>query len=330
MDQNKKNTMLIKFLKRLAVFLIIILFLALIFDIFISYNLKKSRIRVAGEYLVWNDIYDGKIDAEIAIYGSSRAWVHFSPDIIEDSLKMSAYNFGMDGLNFTFQYFRHTEYFSYNIKPKYIIVSGDLFFFEQEQGYYNYIQALPYMLFSQSYFNSRKTFKVFECEDYFIPLYRYMDQKDEVFESLHLAFIGETGPSCREKGYNGQDLEWTTDYDNAKREKNSIEVKVDSQIKALFEKFIEDCKASGIVVIIVYSPEYAGYRDFVSNRSLIIDTYKGIAERYDLLFLDYSEDSMCYDKSYFYNATHLNKIGSELFSAKFASDILLYIRSSKY
>jgi hypothetical protein len=329
MDKKQENILLIRFLKRLSVFLIIILMIAWPIDIFISHYLKKSRIHVAGEYLVWEDIYNGKIDAEIAVYGSSRAWIHFSPEILEDSLKKTAYNFGMDGLNFTFQYFRHKEYFKCNTKPKYIIVSGDLFFFEQEEGYYNFVQALPYLLFNQAYYNSRKTFKVFDFQDYYIPLYRYLGQRNEVLRSLLLALNLETGPSYRDKGYKGQDLEWTSDYENAKREKNSIEVKVDPQIRALFEDFIKECKSDGVVVIIVYSPEYAGYRDFVSNRSLIIDTYKSIAEKYDLLFLDYSEDSMCYDKSYFYNATHLKKRGSELFTAKFASDIKPYISSSK-
>ena len=49
-------------------------------DLVISKELKKSNSYTFGEYSIWNDIYDGKINADIVIYGSSRAWVHFDPE----------------------------------------------------------------------------------------------------------------------------------------------------------------------------------------------------------------------------------------------------------
>lgn len=316
---NKKQVL--KFLGRIFLFLLPVVLLAYPADVFISKNLEKSVVHVAGEMIVWKDIYDGKINADIAIYGSSRAWVHFSPSILEDSLNLPAYNFGMDGLNFTFQYFRHKQYLKYNKKPKYIIISGDLFFFEEEDGFYNYSQIMPYMLFNRDYFKNRETFKVYNMFSYFIPLYRYSGQNSEILRALIYAFGLETEKPYRVKGYMGQDLEWTGDFEKAKKEKKQIEVNVNEKIKALFEQFIVECQADGIKVIIVYSPEYAGYREFVKNRSLITDTYKSIAEKYNLTFLDYSEDSISYDIGNFYNATHMNKKGSEMFIAKFASDI---------
>ena len=75
---------------------------------FISYLLRKSN-EFPSEFEVMNDIYEGKAAAEIAIYGSSRAWVHIDPQVIEDTLGMSSYNFGNDGHNFPMQYLRHKE-----------------------------------------------------------------------------------------------------------------------------------------------------------------------------------------------------------------------------
>ena len=43
---------------------------------------------------VWEDSNE-----DIVIFGASRAHSHYNPQIIEDSLNMSAHNYGMDGCN---------------------------------------------------------------------------------------------------------------------------------------------------------------------------------------------------------------------------------------
>ena len=50
-------------------------------DVVISSVLKGASGR-AGEMEVWNDIYYNNIDADLAIYGSSRAWVQINPEIL--------------------------------------------------------------------------------------------------------------------------------------------------------------------------------------------------------------------------------------------------------
>jgi hypothetical protein len=58
----------------------------------------------------------------------------------------------------------------------------------------------------------------------------------------------------------------------------------------------------------------------VTNREEVITTFKSAAQKYGLVFLDYSNDEISFNKDYFYNATHLNKKGSEFFTAKFSVD----------
>lgn len=320
MINKNQNIAIVKVLKKIVFFFLPIALLAWPADLFISKNLQKSNWHVAGEYLVWTDIYNGNIDVDIAVYGSSRAWIHFNPEILEDSTGLKAYNFGMDGLNFLFQYFRHQQYLKFNHKPKYIIVSGDLFFFEKEEGFYNYVQTLPFMLNNPDYTVQKHLFSVYNALEYRIPLYRYMGKDAELIRTMIVALGLENTPPYRINGHMGQDLEWTGDFENAKNKHQNIDVVVDSEIRSLFYKFLEECLQNNITPVIVYSPEYAGYRDFVTNREVIIDTFKRAAEKYDLVFLDYSEDFISYDRKYFYNATHLNKKGSELFTAKFSVD----------
>ncbi|GHV09600.1 hypothetical protein FACS1894162_0470 [Bacteroidia bacterium] len=61
--------------------------------------------------------------------------------------------------------------------------------------------------------------------------------------------------------------------------------------------------------------------EFTKNWDGEMQVYHGFAEKYDIPFLDYTHDPICYDTTYFYNAMHLNKKGAELFSLKLANDI---------
>jgi len=42
--------------------------------------------------------------------------------------------------------------------------------------------------------------------------------------------------------------------------------------------------------------------------------YKKFSNEYQIPFYDFSNDSISYHKKYFYNASHLNNIGSQLFT----------------
>ena len=54
--------------------------------------------------------------------------------------------------------------------------------------------------------------------------------------------------------------------------------------------------------------------------------YKNISMKYNIPFLDYSSDTICLSKDYFYNAEHLNLMGTNLFSRKLTSDLKKYIK----
>jgi len=313
-----------KFLKKISLFVLPIILVAIPLDFFISNNLKKSVIHVDGEYLVWNDIYSGNINADIAIYGSSRSWVHVSPEILEDSLRIKAYNFGIDALNFKFQYFRHQQYLKYNKKPNTIIISGDIFSFENEDGFYNHEQILPYMLWSKDYFKNKDSFSVYKNSDYLMPLVRYTGQTWDILRSIIVATNMENSSPKRINGYMGQNRKWTGELETAKKEIGSLKIVVDKELLELFDLFLIECEKNNIKVIIAYSPEYIEGKSFIENREEIMNIWKSFADKHNLLYLDYTSDSICYNRDYFYNATHLNKTGSELFSAKLAGDIKAY------
>ena len=135
-----------KFIKNLVLFIAPIIILAFPLDYYISKKLADSNSFAYGHSYIWKDIYNGNLNADILIYGSSRASTQINPQLFGDKLGESCYNLGLEGHNFWLSEFRHQEILKHNKKPKHIILSLDTFSLEKRPDLFNYEQFLPYML----------------------------------------------------------------------------------------------------------------------------------------------------------------------------------------
>jgi hypothetical protein len=309
------------YIVKLLIFILPILVLIFPIDFFLSQNLKKSKTFVSGEYMVWNDIYNGRINEDIVIYGASRAMVNFDPEIIEDSLKRTCYDLGINGLGFWHIYLRHREFLKYNKPPKYIIFSIDISSLVRDKNLYNEDQFLPYMLGNDNIRRYTSKVNKFSFFDFYIPLVRFFGRRNAINCALKCSISEENIIPERTKGYMGMNLKWNDDFDNARKKLGCFKINIDSTSIALFNDFLSECKAKNINLIIVYSPEYIDGQKFVKDRERIINIYSEYAKKNNIPFLDYSDDEMCYEKKYYYNASHLNKAGSELFTKKLIRDL---------
>ena len=291
-------------------------------DVFVSTLFRNIHV-APGDIEVWNDIYESNIECDLAIYGSSRAWVHIDPKIIQDSLNFRAYNFGIDGHNFWLQYLRHREYFKNNKAPKIIVLAVDVFSLQKGLDLYEKSQFLPYMLWNKTILEGTKSYHGFNPWDFYVPLIRYFDDRDTFLELMNNYLLSVQSSNYRENGFRAIDVEWNEDFRMAKSKMNSYHAKIDPASKRLFERFINDCKTRGVQLILTYTPEYIEGQKFISNRSEIVDLFTEYSIKNDLVFLDYSTDSICLDKNNFYNTMHLNSRGSKKFSQKLASDLKL-------
>jgi hypothetical protein len=304
-----------KFVRRLLFFFVPPILVLLTKDIYLSKGLKNTSL-AAAEYEVWNDLFYNNISPEVAIYGSSRAWVHIDPMIIEDSLGLSAYNFGIDGHNFWLQYYRHKTLLK-NTTPKTIIHSVDINTLKKRRELYNYEQFLPYMLWNREIYEATKNYEGFNIVDFTIPLARYIGKN----KTLNAMMLRSKGKSIRTQGFQGQNREWNDDLKRAKTQMGSYTADLDNASVELFRQYIQECKSLDINLILVYTPEYIEGQQFVTNRSEIMTLLKGIAQENNLPFLDYSDHYLSMDKKYFYNSMHLNATGAEIFTRILAHDI---------
>jgi hypothetical protein len=308
-----------KFTIHFLIFCIPIIVGLFILDGIISNILKSSNTFAVKEYPVWNDIYSGKINADVLIYGNSRAWQHISPKILKRKMPLKFYNLGIDGQNFDLQSFRAREYLKYNKKPKVIIQEVDEFTFEKHKNLYNKDQFLPYMLWNSDIQNQIMKYNGFHFLDFKIPLLRYYGNNEAINIIYELFKRKEKNPRTRINGFQGLVYNSSLDCEKLKEIRNVV--RIDTVLVAKFNYFLKNCKKNNIKVILVYSPEFIEGQKCVNNRKEILNLFAKFSLKYNLSFYDYSNDKISYNENLFYNAMHMNRKGAKIFSSKFASQI---------
>lgn len=289
---------------RFAIFLLVLLIIE-DFIVTCCYHSKGTR-----KYAVWNEILHTNIDADLLILGNSRAWCQYSPHILDSVLGTNSYNIGLDGSAFNRQKARYDIYRHYQKKkPKYVIQNVEFFTLGGYTVGYEREQFMPYLMYP--YYRSRiKQEEPFSYGELYIPMYRYYKNNvyDDYFKFDYII----------KKGYLGADLAWD---DNKLKSTDPYIADIDTTLLQLFTDYIEELQNDSIVPILVAAPVYKGAIDVVLNIGDINNMYRQIATRYDIPFLDYSEIPLTKDTAYFYNATHMNKQGAELFSIQLAHDL---------
>lgn len=291
-------------------------------DVFFSNQLVKDKQFIHGESDIFNLLYKGKINEDIVIYGSSRATVHFDASMMQDSLHKRVYNLGVIGGKFLIQKLRHDLLMKYNTKPTVILYSLDESTLERQPRIYNSAQLLPFMLFNYNMENSFKSINEFNKLDFYLPLVRYYGNRWAMYRAM-IQFCCSTGKEIPERvnGYGPVAAKWNNDLANAKKANKFRRVKIDPELYNQFKHLLISSANNQIKVILIYSPEYIEGQTFISNRKEIMGLYKNLSRELKIPFYDYSNDSLSYQKKYFYNSLHLNSYGAEVFTRHIIKDL---------
>lgn len=283
---------------------------AFIPDYILTNRIKKSPFL---DFSVWYRMLSGQMDNDVLILGSSRAFVQYSPRIIDSILNCNCYNLGRDGKKQDISILCYNIYTHYNPKPK--IVLCDIYFmsicqsdpYEREQFY-------PYLLNSQIWNNVKETHQ-FHLIDRFLPMSKFYK---------HLIAIRRFSnvTDTTYKGYYGYDKNWNWYTDGVSiKDIDIIPYHHDSIVLTMTDNWLRKCQEDSVKVIFVHSPIYIELTNKIDDTAAMWGMYRQLAIKYDIPILDYSHDSICYDTNFFYNSQHLNRRGSELFSRQLANDL---------
>ncbi len=312
-----------KFALRIILFCLVPLLLLIPLSMIVDKGLQKSHHFFFAE---WNDLFAGHIQADMLFMGSSRAWVHFSPEIFDSAYQLNSYNLGLDGTTLDMQLERLHIYMRYNRKPRYIIQEVGLnTVIARQRELPQYAQLLPYLsdtaiwrIYKQQYENASL------AERYF-PLFKYNNQFPLIKEGL-LSFAGHGVAATKYKGYRGQLLSWDNSFSNFVRDNpKGYALKIDSQAIDIFKDYLKWCREQDITIMLVYAPYYYEADHYITNISELKKLISGIAAENNVPYLDYTHNYLDSSKRYFYNSQHLNKEGSEILSRMVVRDITPYI-----
>ena len=295
-----------RFLINILVFAILSLIALFVTDCICS---KQLRSMDTLPYAVWSDIIEDRADSDVLVMGNSRAWTSYSPVILDSILGCKTYNLGIDGSAFNRQCMRYEAWRHYYPKPKMIIQNIDYFSLSDwTTGYMDY-QFFPF--FSNRYIREAAfSVESFSFAQKYLPMYRYTRF------GLRKMLTSENYPMFR--GYHGVEKEWDG---RAYQAMDSFHFSYQEDALQLFSQSLAKWRDEGIMVVLVFAPMYSGVTSRIDNIEEMYGLFQDLSRKYNTPILDFGYDSMCSDTTLFYNATHLNKRGGELFSRKLALSI---------
>ena len=307
-----------RFLKIISAFAIILYVCAFCLDAFITNGLRHFDTRRLS---TWNDIYAGRIDADIVAIGSSRVWCGVSTYILDSMLNCNSYNLGVDGHPIDMQIVRYNTYRRFNPKPKCVLLNTDFMSTLSCSSHdgYEREQFFPYIT-DDSLINVVKKQKRITLFDCYLPLYRYIGYRQWIDFGIGYYF-GKKDPieGGMHKGYKGNQYDWNRASLDAGK---MFEASTDTFSVRLLDEFIGQLTADSINVILMKTPVYLPLRNKFYHIEFSDSVYDSISKKYNIALLDFYFDDLCSDSTYFYNPSHLNKIGAEVFTEKLCRTII--------
>ena len=263
-------------------------------------------------------LYD--VNTPIVIVGSSRASHHYVTEMIEDSLKMPAYNVAIDGC-----------FFSYNscvinsildrYTPKLIIwENGNEYLYDSIS---DPLESL-YPYYSQNKWVLRTIQEELPWTEYLrlnSNLYRYNSKIHRIltrYMTRH-SFVDGTI-----KGYEPSPKKQLKKQLELEKEELESTTLSKSKIER-FRSTLERAQTMGVRIVVVDSPKYK----LRTYENLSASKMQEICERYGALYLDNSQIAFFLDHPELFNdAVHLNDDGAKIYTSLFLNEINHYLSDS--
>ena len=283
-----------KYIRNIILFFLAIVVVDMLFGVACQYlNDHSKGGGIRSRYYVCKES-----DEEVLVFGSSRAKHHYVPDIIEDSLKMTCYNTGEDGNGIILCY-GFLKMITQRYSPKLILYDVSRFDIYEDDN-------MKYLDLMKPYYREPGIDSIFWRVS---PKTRYMMLSEMYrYNTTCLRVLGNyLHPiSNTFKGYSP--MKGVMDYEpDVNGRKKGV---VDETKMYYFDQFLFLAQEKGIEVICLGSPYY-GIDATDGFYKPVID----LCKRYDVHFLDYTDEPNTKEKVFYNDRTHLNDRGAKLYTS---------------
>lgn len=319
--------MWVKF-KNLIWFSAILFALLAVIDAVIGFGAQHSTIKHVGKI---NKLCNGGAQPEIAIFGSSVAEVGIDALTIQKLTGNTVYNFGIDGTQFI-QYKGLIQQFVEHKDQTKVIVMAEAYFSlsnsKRITGMDRYLAQLTNPHVYQSLYNIQPELS-WKCRN--VPFYKYIAATHTYYLTAIQGWKNVLFPTNQIDSTLGQYKvyrDWEADHDAELRSMSPFKIIIDHKVVSEYEQLVLELEKKGYKVVIILMPIYSEIAEKITDFTPVRQALSSISKHTDAFFLDYTKDSVCLHKTYFYNSNHLNNKGSDYF-ANSISDTLSSIILNK-
>jgi hypothetical protein len=292
----------------------VVLFLALLItaDFITGSILKYLYFRQSSgwDYGTKYSIEDTRSD--VLIFGASRAQQQYIPDFIEDSLGLSCYNIGRDGMPL-FYHYAVLQGVLKRYTPKVILLDCEYGVLKKSESSYERLSCLlpfykthPEM---RSIIELRSPFEKYKLQSHTYP-----------YNSLIFKVLAGNLPSGKKKNATNKGYIQLNNSLNEpiKTIDYTEKYELDSLKVSMLQSFIDDCKKRDIKLFLLCSPYYIN--PIGTDYSMTVIQESALTNKID--WMDYSKKELFTSNSKLFDDTvHVNFTGAKIFSAMLAGDL---------
>lgn len=257
-----------------------------------------------------NNYIFNDVNSDVIILGSSRAIHHYNPQVFSDSLGLSCYNCGEDGMGIFLMWARYQairkrytpKLVIYEVFPEYDLLTNS-----DNQRYLKFLRPYNDLPVIKTVIND-------VCSNENMKLQSEMYRYNSFFLDIISQRISKPSPIARDYTYSPLPLQMK---DNPRK---MIERKMCYSFDSLKISYLEDlilaCKKDSVMLVFTASPKFASFSD---------DEFyplKKLCRTYNVPFINQYCNAVYRDNSaYFADVSHLNKKGAEMFTVLLVSNI---------
>lgn len=265
-----------------------------------------------------NNVYD------FAVIGSSRAENLIDIESMEKATNLKGINLAMQGTGHAGLYLMLKGFIERKNKIRLLLIQVDEYSLDSKKSYINAFSTHAYL----PYFADKSINEIIrENADYkkyllweYLPFSRYVDY-NSYYITYYLNFI----IGKRNKNYEqtkGSDLEYNKNVFKFDKSKYKVvERKINNLDVLYLNKIIDYAGENNIAVIMFTAPQYCEIPQYLNTHNESHKLFESIANIRKIKYLNYESDEISRDNSLFFDATHLNGIGSKKFSEELSHDI---------
>lgn len=305
---------IVKFSNFFGIFFILILLIAFCLEMIIKENIK-------GKQFMFHADWTSKVNEnyQILFLGNSRVWAHINAELISNKTNSKAYNLTQNSKSIKFLWYKFQNYLKYNAPPKDLFLQFDNKFISdlykkpwpEKENFLTYIYKNPLNL--NELFQKEVGFTEFDTH---IPIIRYYGYPSVFYSHI----TGKTNCDLQhtkksyQYGYEGQKANWnefkSVDEPNSpwnyplKKDYNTLHLNYADSFRIY-------CQLNNVKLHLFYPPiSYSSY-EIISQKDK--DELLNYIMKHQIDYHDFNS-IIFNDSTIFYNHTHLNNLGSSIFT----------------